>query len=146
LQTRQLILSGTLSVTPPSVVGTPTSSFPFGFIPKGTSQIPLATTPSPKQSVKMSGGNKSVASPGAFQTISGLGATDDVTTADTVYIESDAIMQIQITQQNPAGGSPIVSVVNLYGTMWIEFPATGYATGLAAQGTGNLEVLISGPA
>jgi hypothetical protein len=145
VQTRQLLLSGTLTVTPPNVVGTPTSAFLSGFLPKGTSQIPISSTPSPKQSVKMSGGNKSV-NASSFQTISGLGATDDVTTADTIYLESDAIMQVQITQQNPAGGSPIVAVLNLYGSMWVEFPATGYATGLAAQGVGNLEVLISGPA
>ncbi len=146
MATRQLLLAGSITVSPQSVVGTTLSSSPLGTVPAGVTQIPFSATPSPKPSSRMGGGSKVLSSPSAFQTISGLGPTDDVTTADTIYVKSDAPIQLQLTMQNLGGGSPVVSVVNVYGTFWIELPPSGYATGLAAQGSANLEVIISGPA
>ncbi len=145
MATRQLLLAGSITVSPQSVVGTTLSSSPLGTVPAGVTQIPFSATPSPKPSSRMGGGSKVLSSPSAFQTISGLGPTDDVTTADTIYVKSDAPIQLQLTMQNLIGGT-VVSVVNVYGTFWIELPPNGYATGLAAQGNANLEVIISGPA
>lgn len=142
----QLLVSGSITQGPQSVTGTTVQATAVGTVPAGVTQIPLLLTPSPKQSSRRSSGNKVLASPGSFQTISGLGATDDVTTADTLYIKADGPVQLQLTQQNLNTGSPVVSVVNLYGTMLLELPTGGYLTGLAAQGACNLEYLFSGPA
>jgi len=142
-----LALSGSLTASPPSVTGTTLQPTPAGFVPQGVSQTPLALNPSTKQSAVQTGlRHKSLSSPSSMQAISGLGTGGDVTTADTLYLKSDAPIQVQLTQQNLAGGSPVVSVVNLYGTLLLEFPPSGYLTGIEAQGTANLEILISGPA
>ena len=118
-----LVLSGTLTVSPPSVTGTTIAASPSGTVPAGVSQVPLATNPPTKQSAVQTGlRHKSLNSSGSFQILSGLGATDDVTTADTIYVKSDAPIQLRLTQVNPAGGSPIVSIVNLFGMLFQEFP------------------------
>lgn len=147
MATRQLLLSGSITVSPQSVVGTTLAASANGTVPAGVTQIPFAATPSPKPSSRMGGGNKVLNSPSAFQSISGLGPTDDVTTADVLFVKSDGPVQLQLTQQNlSTPGGFITSVVNLFGTTWIEFPSGGYLTLLSAQGACNLEVLISGPA
>lgn len=142
----QIQVNGSITQSPPNVVGTTISAWPNGTVPAGTIQIPLLLTPSPKQSARCAKGSRVLNSPSSFQVISGLGATDDVTTADTLYLKCDGPIQLQLTMVNPAGGSPIVSVVNLFGSCLLEFPSAGYLTGLAAQGNANLEFLISGPA
>ena len=142
----QLRVSGQIVQSPSCVQEAPSYACAGIPVPAGVTSIPLSLTPTTKPSVKHAGGNKALSSPSSFQAIGGLGATDDVTMADTVYIKSDAPVQIQLTQQNLAGGSAVVSVVNLGGSGLWEFPVGGYLTGLAAQGTCNLEYLISGPA
>lgn len=142
-----LQLSGSLSVTPPSVTGTTLAASPNGTVPAGASQVPLVLNPPTKQSAVQTGiRHKSLNSSGGMQVISGLGTGDDVTTADTLYIKTDAPITLQLTTQNPAGGSALVSVVPLGGSAVWEFPFGGYLIGLSAQGVANLEILISGPA
>ncbi len=141
----QLILGGTLTLAPPSVVGTTISASPIGTVPAGTTQIPVQLTPGTKQSGVQTHKKKTLNSPSTFQVMTGIGATDDVTTADTLYLKVDGPIQVQLTMQNPAGGSPIVSVVPLYGTMMLEFPTPGLLTGLSLQGSCNVEMLASGP-
>jgi hypothetical protein len=141
-----ITLGGSLTVSPPTVVGTVVSSSPANTVPAGVSQVPLTLSVSPKQSPVNTGlRHKLLASPSSFVTLSGLGSGDDVTTADTLYIKSDAPIQIRQTMQNPAGGSPIVSIETLGGVKFQEFPASGYLTLLEAMGSANLEVFISGP-
>ena len=140
-------ISGQLTQSPPGVTGTTIGAgLGQGGVPQSVSQEPLALSPPVKQSAVCTGlRHKSLNSSGSFQTLTGLGTSDDVTTADTIYLKSDAPIQVQVTQQNPAGGSPIVSVLNIIGTYLQEFPAGGYATGITAQGIANLSVLFSGP-
>jgi hypothetical protein len=143
----QIQLNGTLTQLPSSVVGTTTSVSPLGLIPAFTRQVALVTTPSPKQSAKCGGGNKTNSSAyGTYVTLSGLGATDDVTTADFLYLKTDAPMQVQLTLQNLGGSGTITSVVPVYGMMVLEFPPSGYLTGLSVAGAGDVEYMVSGPA
>jgi hypothetical protein len=142
----QIILSGTLTITPAAVVGTTSSAGPFP-VPSGTDQIPLCLQPQPKPSAVRCNGNRRIASVfGSFSAVSGIGATDNVTTCDTLLVTSDGPLQLQFTMQNLAGGSPIVSVVQINGTQLFQFPSGGYLTGLQAAGNANLEYLGSGPA
>jgi hypothetical protein len=141
-----LTLSGSLSCAPPSVTGTTLQPTPQGFVPQGVSQTPISLNPPTKQSAVQTGlRHKSLSSPSGYQTISGLGTGDDVTTADTIYVKTDAPILLRVTQVNPAGGTT-VSVLNLFGTYLQEFRSDGLATLLEAEGTADLEVLISGPA
>jgi hypothetical protein len=148
MATAQLILSGTLTLTPTAVVGTTTSVSPQGTVPAGTDQIPLVLTPNPKPSAKRANGNKlSTSAYGTFVAVSGIGATDNVQTADTLLVTTDAPLQLQLTLQNLAAGGvgTVTSVVSVYGTQLFQFPPAGLLVGLAAAGSGNLEYLASGP-
>lgn len=142
----QLLLNGTLTVTPSSVVGTVTSASQQGTIPSGTIQVPLAPSPNPKPSAKQARGYKSSASAyGTFVALSGVGAGDNVATADTLWMRSDAPLQVQLTVQTLGGSGTTTIVVPLYGTMLLEFPQGGYLVGIQVAGTGDLEYVASGP-
>ena len=144
----QLTLSGQVTVMPLTVTGTNAAVGPQGTLPAGTTQVPLSTTPSPKPSNRRAVGSTYLSSPSAFQTIRGVGAGDDVATADFLSVTSDAPVEVELTMQDyDAGGAgTTVSVVYLYGSMHLEFPSSGYLVGLRAKGAANLEYLISGPA
>jgi len=144
MATSQIIVSGTITQSPPPVTGTTIAASPVGTVPAGTTQIPILLTPSPKQSLKRASGNKVLSSPSSFQTLSGLGSTDDVTNCDTLYLKCDANILVQLTVTNPAGGT-FVSTVSLYGTLIQEFATNAYLVGIALQGTANVEYIISGP-
>ena len=140
----QLIVSGTITQSPPSVVGTTISASPLGTVPAGVTQIPLVLSLSPKPSAKRASGNKVLNSPSSFQAISGIGPTDDVVNCDTLYLKSDSNILVQLTIVNPAGGT-FTSTISLYGMMMMEFATNAYCTGISAQGNANLEYLFSGP-
>lgn len=141
----QVILAGQLTLAPACASGSTFGAGPTGVVPAGVSQVPLGTTPNPKQAAVSTGlKHKVLSSPSGFQTIRGLGAGDDVTTADFLYCKSDAPIVLQLTYQNP-GGDPIVSTLPLLGAMTWEFPSGQLLTGLAAEGSANLEILITGP-
>jgi hypothetical protein len=145
----QVLLGGTLTVSPPPVVGTTVSASTLGTIPGGTTQVALGTSPNPKPSAKQARGYKTNTSAfGTYVALSGVGATDNVTTADTLYLKSDAPLQVQLTVQNTfsGGGGTSTIVVPLYGTIILEFPAGGYCTAIAVAGNGDLEYVVSGPA
>lgn len=142
----QLQINGSLIQSPPSVVGTTVSAYPSGVVPSSVSQEPIALTPSPKQSPVCTGlRHKYLNSPGSMQVLTGLGTNDDVTNADTLYLKSDAPILVQLTNANPAGGSPLVSIIPVFGTILMEFPTPGLLQGISAQGSANLSMLVSGP-
>jgi hypothetical protein len=142
----QILLTGTLTLTPQSVQGTTTSVSAQGTIPAGTVQTGLATTPNPKNSAKQARGYKTNTSAyGTYVALSGVGATDNVTTADTVYIRTDGPVQVQLTIQNLGGSGTITSVVPVYGTFLWEAPSGGYCTGIAIAGAADVEYVVSGP-
>jgi hypothetical protein len=146
--TAQILLSGTLTITPTSVVGVMSSSSSAGGLPAGTDQIPLVTNPNPKPSAVRCNGNKRNSSAlGTYVSLSGIGPTDNVTTADFLYVNTDAPMTLQLTLQNlVAGSGTITSVVSVYGPQVFQFPPGGYLTAVGASGNGNVEYLGSGPA
>jgi hypothetical protein len=127
-------------------VGTQTSASPGSALPAGTDQVPLTVTPSPKPSAKRANGNKYNSSAfGTYVPVSGIGASDNVTTCDTLIVTTDAPIALQLTLQNLGGSGTITSVVYAYGMQILQFPPGGYLVGLAAAGSGNLEYVLSGP-
>jgi hypothetical protein len=147
MATAQILLNGTLTVTPTSVLGTVTSASQQGTIPSGSVQVPLSTSPNPKPSAKQTRGYKTSSSAfGTYAALSGVGASDNVATADTLWMRSDAPLQVQLTLQNLGGSGTVTSVVPLNGTMLLEFPFGGYCVGIEVAGAGDIEYIASGPA
>jgi len=144
----QIIVSGTVTVMPLTVAGTTTSVSPQGSLPAGSVQIPLSTTPSPKPSNRRAVGSVYLQSPSSFQTLHGVGTSENVTTGDFLLLTTDGPIQLQLTMQDyaAAGVGTTVSTVYVYGQLHLELPPSGYLVGLAAQGTANVEYTISGPA
>lgn len=117
-----------------------------GTFPGATAQVALGTTPCQKASQVDSGFNRrNLNSPNAYATLSGVGANDNVTQGDTVYVRTQSPCMIRATFYNPAQpNSPIVSEFPLQGTFLIEPPQGQYLSLLEAKGVGLVEYLVSG--
>ena len=112
-----------------SIVSSPGTSSDGTSVPTATQTIPLRTTFSPRPWQVEAGPNaRQITSPSAYVTLSGVGATDTVTKGTFLYVRSNAPVNVRLTMVNMQGGSPVVSVVNLYGTLIQEFPDTGQLT------------------
>jgi len=141
----QIIWSGTLTITPTSVVGaSPGGGFP---IPGGTDQEPVLLQPNPKPSAVRAIGNKRNASAlGTYVALSGVGSTDNVQTADFLYVVTDAPMVLRLTMQDlVAGTGTTQQLVQVEGPQVFNFPVRGYLVGIEASGAGNIAYLASGP-
>jgi hypothetical protein len=114
--------------------------------PGATAQVSLETTPCQKSSQVDSGIQKrNLNSPGGYVTLTGVGSSDTVTQGDTLYVRTQSPCLIRVTFFNPVVPmSPIVSIIPLQGTMFIEPPASYYVSLLEAQGVGFVEYLVSG--
>lgn len=120
--------------------------YPTG-VPSAVTTIPFTLLCNPKAS-NVSTGAKSriVNSPGAFVALSGVGPSDDVTQANTIYARTTSGgFQLRVTYANPVG-SPIVSILPMAGLVLLEPDAVGgyYATKLEVQGAGTIEYFASG--
>ena len=133
----QAQLSATLTTGPGS-----SSDNPF---PSGVTSINFGLMPAAKGYTVATGAVVAVASPSSFASVDAIGACGQVTQALTLLLRSPtAQVQVQLTCANPAGGSPIVAVVPLNGTMLLEFPANGYLQALAIMGSATIEYWAAG--
>jgi hypothetical protein len=134
-------VTGSLTVGPPCACDGGDSSYG-----NGVSNIGLSLFPCPKSSQVDTGVNRRmVNSPTAFIPLSGVGPSDNVTQGDTLYVRSVSPVLIQVTFYNPnLPMTPWVSVIPLQGMLLIEPPQNSYVMGLAVQGTGQIEYLVSG--
>ena len=135
-----LNLTGTLVSSPPSSCDAPA-------FPSAMTSVPFTLLCNPKSSnVDTGAKTRQLNSPSAFVTLTGVGAGDDVTQADTIYARSRTPgIQLRVTFNNPLGAA-IVSVLPLAG-LYIHEPDAGslyYATKIEAQGIGTLEYFASG--
>jgi hypothetical protein len=136
-----LTITGTLLEGPPSAQD--------GQFPAGTtqSQFALNTGANPKPVVVSTGMKlRTLNSPSAFVALSGVGATDDVTQAHTIYMRvSTGGFVFRVTFHNPLGAD-IVSVLPAGGLLIFE-PDAGsgyYVKQLEVQGAGQIEYLAVG--
>jgi hypothetical protein len=137
-----LVLEATLVEGPPLATDTQ--------FPSGTTTVPFwfnAGSCTPKQAVVSTGAKvRALVSPAAFVTLSGVGPTDDVTQAHTVYVRVvTGGFQLRLTFANPLG-APIVSILPLAGVFVHEPDALGgyYCTKIELQGTGTVEYFAAG--
>jgi hypothetical protein len=135
----QLTLDGTVTSGPG------TTAAP-GVTPASTDTIPLSTLQTPKGWNVISGPNsRNLATAyGTYVTLSGIGATAEVTQGTFVYMRSSSPVQVRLTQANLAGGGDLVSVVQFQGAFVTECPDSGYLKLLEASGTTTLEWMVSG--
>lgn len=136
-----LSLTGKLVESPPTACDYPSP------VPSAVTTVPFTLNCNPKSSNVSTGAKtRNVLSPAAFVQLSGVGAGDDVTQADTVYARvKSGLFQLRVTYNNPPG-SPIVSVLPFAGLIILE-PDAGngyYVTKLEVQGTGVIEYFASG--
>lgn len=135
-------LDATLTETPRG------SSDGPGF-PSASTSIPFGLNGCPSEKpVQSSTGRilRQVNSPSSFVTLDGVGASDVVTMATTVYARVRCGgFQLRVTFHNPLG-SPIVSVVPFAGVFLFEPDvASGYyVTLVELQGVGTIETYASG--
>lgn len=136
---------GTLRLSGQIEIG-PACASECGTFPGASAQVPLGTTPCQKASQVNSGFNRcNLNSPNGYTTLRGVGATDNVTQGDTVYVRTQSPCMIRATFYDPAApGVPIVSVFPLQGTFLIEPPQSMYLSLLEAKGIGLVEYLVSG--
>lgn len=89
---------------------------------------------------------KALSSPSAFVELSGVGAGagDAVTAGRFLYLRSNALVTLRLSQQNPGGGADIVKDVPVEGLVALEFPSNQALTLLEAQGTATIEYLVCG--
>lgn len=116
--------------------------------PQAIFNAPLALTPTPKPFSAGSGVlTRQVAqvSPG-FTTLTGVGPDDTVVRGDTLYFRSNAQLLLRISQADPLNPSGPALVRELYvsGLLVVEFPPSSPLVLLEAQGTANIEYLITG--
>jgi|HubBroStandDraft_5_1064220.scaffolds.fasta_scaffold74692_1 hypothetical protein len=134
-------LDATLNETPRRSSDSP------GF-PSASTSIPFGLNGCPDKPVCASTGRilRQLNSPSAFVTLDGVGASDVVTMAATVYARVRCGgFQLRVTMHNPLG-SPIVSVVPFAGVFLFEPDVANgyYVTLLELQGVGAVEYYASG--
>lgn len=133
----QLVLDGALTAGP--------SSSADGTFPGTTFNEPLFATPNPKVFGACTGVlQRNFNSPGAFVTLSGVGAADTVQKGDTLYFKANAVIKLRITTVDPEGGADLVSTIPVYGSLLIEVPITGYLKLVEAKGVGTIVYMASG--
>lgn len=131
----QLILDGSIVTAPP---GSGVGQFPGGAV-----TIPLVLSPSPKQSVVRSGPDVRQVSSNVYVTLTGVGADDAVTKANTVYLKTNSPMMVKATYDNTPDAD-IESEFPLFG-IWIAEPGdTKYLKKVEVKGSGTIEFLVSG--
>lgn len=131
-----VLLRGALVCGPPEV-----SDQQF---PNGTTTIPLQLTATPKAAQVAAGLKvRQVSSPAAFVALSGVGATDDVTQADTVYLRVQSGNSFQVRFTCTGLGT---AVLPLNGSLLFEPDAAGGhpCTLIEVMGSGTIEYFASG--
>ena len=131
----QTDLSGTITSGPPTVID---STFP-----SMQATVQLKLTPSPKGWVVCTGVlGRTLASPGAYVTLGGIGATDDVTHADFLYFRCQGTIRLRITSVDGLG--TLLSEEDVSGLKVIEKPSAACITLVEAKGAGTIEYLAAG--
>jgi len=128
-------LSGTIVAGPTTITDTT--------FPGMQGNVPLHTTPTPKGWQVCTGMmSRNVASPAAYVTLDGIGASAGVTHADFLYLRCNSTLRLRITAVDGLG--TLLSEQDVNGLFIIEKPSGSTITLLEAKGTATVEYLASG--
>lgn len=132
----QLRITGSLTCGPAIVTD--------NTFPAGSSTTEFTSTPSPKPSAVDTGlPTRQVNSPSSYTTLTGVGDTDTVTKADTLYLRTVSPMLVRLTFAQ-TGGPDLASEVPVHGLLLVEVPTAQYLKLVEVKGAGAVEYLASG--
>lgn len=131
---------GVLLLTGSLLAGPPQGSETF---PGGTVSVPISSV-SKNYAVASGIIARSVASPGAYIALQGVGSTDTVTKGLFVYFKTDADVLLRVTTDDGLG-APVVQSDVPVGGLWIrDLPQTKFLRLLEIKGTAQVEYFICG--
>jgi hypothetical protein len=111
--------------------------------PGAEASVPLSLTPSSKPANASPGfARRAVSSPGAYVTLTGVGAADTVTQGTLLYLRTREAVLVRLTTYDPGGD--VASVLPVKGTVIIEFDDVKYLKLLEVKGTATVEWLVTG--
>lgn len=134
----QLSLEGSLVGGPASVTD---SSFPASLF-----QVSLGFADGKNKQFNNASGvlTRTLASPGAFVVLSGVGSTDTVVQGTALYFKCNSDMLLEVTTDDGVGGS-VVAVLPVRGVVVLEVTDLKFIKGLRCKGSGPVEYLVAGP-
>lgn len=131
-----LVLSGSLQGGPSSASGS---------FPSSTLSEQLSLLVGPKGYTNASGIlARTIASPNAFVTLPAVGASGDVTEADTLYFKSNGVCVLELTLDDGSGGNTVLPL-DVHGLVIQEFPADKPLKALRVKGSCQIVYFVSGP-
>lgn len=134
------VLSGNLTVGPGAVTE--------GVFPSMRADVQIAFIDgSQGKSAERATGilSRQINSPAAFVELQGVGPTDTVTQGNTLYLKSNAPVDLRLTRDDGAGGQDVTETPGVHGLFVVEFSTTKPLELLEIRGSATIEYLICGP-
>ncbi len=122
------------------IAGPPRSS--CNAFPSGLFNAAFELRPPNKSAPVSTHNTPSISSAAAFVELSGVGTAQSVTQATFLYLQTNAKMLVQLTQEGDSGDE--VSVLYVDGLLILEFPSANYLKLIEAKGVGVIEYFASG--
>lgn len=93
------------------------------------------------------GAPRTIASPAAFITLSGVGPADSVTQGTFLYVMTDAEITLRITTDDGSGGTTVETPITVPPGLALvrQFPATKPLELLEVKGSGRITYAACGP-
>lgn len=114
------------------------SAFPSGLV-----NASFTLKPSTKSAPVSVYDVRNLSSPSAFVQLRGVGTSETVTQANTLYLRTDAAMTVRLTYDDGAGGS-VVATFPVEGLFIVEASLSKFIKLVEAQGVGVVEYFASG--
>jgi hypothetical protein len=130
-----LKVSGTIQVAPFQVTD--------GVFPGGVNQTPINTTPTEKAWAVQTDNVKKVNSPNAFVALPGIGAGENVTVGEFLYLKCDSSMRVRLTELDPGVGV-VVGEKYVQGLLILETSSDKGITLVEVKGSGTVEYICTG--
>jgi hypothetical protein len=114
--------------------------------PSGACTINFGLNPPQKQYVVTTGDQVvtvAAPTPNVYQAIDCIGTGGAVTQALTLFLRTQVPMMVQMTFNNPNGGTTVITEP-INGVKLQEYPANGTLIALGVQGAGSIEVWAAG--
>lgn len=132
----RLQLEGTLTIGPPCAVEC------CGGVDGAETTLPVCVKV--EATAVVGAITRTLASPGSFVTLSGIGASDAVTQGSFLYVMTDAAMTLRITCDDGAGGTAL-ELIPVQGLFVRQFDPTKPLELLEVRGSGRITYAACGP-
>lgn len=130
---------GTLNLSGSIVIGAQGAGDCSG---SGTTNISFGATPAQLSAPVSAYNVLNVNSPNSFQALPGIGSTSAVTQGGFLFIRTKAAMMLRLVYYTGSGN--VTVDVPVCGPFIWQVPSSNYLVSASIQGTGQVEVLVSG--